>query len=176
MLYNLRSRLEVSANWHKRCAVQSPLMAGRARQLAQAARHMASHASPCAAVHNRAGSRGADLHNRPSSCLAEAPRLQKTPLLRVRHQNERRRGVGLAVGGERHRGGRPKLLAHEERRVLLALPREDEVVRHAVSHVRVALLVFVLLVIAHAQPHAPVVMSREGHRDCCARGEVQRFE
>eukprot|EP00415_Alexandrium_ostenfeldii_P004394 UN4394 len=167
MLYNLRSRREGSANWHKRWAVQSPLRAGRARQRAQAARHMASHASPGAAGHNRAGSQGANLHNRPSSGLAKAPKLQKTPLLQGRHQNERRRGVGLAVGGERHRGGQPKLLAHKERRVLLALPRENEVVRHAVSHVRVALLVFVLLGIAHAQPHAPVVMSREGHRDCC---------
>eukprot|EP00414_Alexandrium_minutum_P004056 CAMPEP_0113838456 /NCGR_PEP_ID=MMETSP0328-20130328/10548_1 /TAXON_ID=39455 /ORGANISM="Alexandrium minutum" /LENGTH=131 /DNA_ID=CAMNT_0000806989 /DNA_START=116 /DNA_END=509 /DNA_ORIENTATION=- /assembly_acc=CAM_ASM_000350 len=82
-------------------------------------------------------------------------------------------GVGLALALERHCGGRSELLAHEELGVLVALPWEDEVVRHAVPHVRVAVFVFVLVVVAHAQLHAPAVVGREGRSDRGARGEVQ---
>mmetsp|Transcript_9604 Transcript_9604/g.30555 ORF Transcript_9604/g.30555 Transcript_9604/m.30555 type:complete len:415 (-) Transcript_9604:292-1536(-) len=93
----------------------------------------------------------------------------------MRHQNERRCGVSLALRRERQSGGRSKLFAREPRRVLPTLSREDEVVRHTVPHVRVAVLILILVVVAHVQLNTSIAVRRKGRCDRCACREVQRL-
>ena len=96
-----------------------------------------------------------------------------TLVVAVGHEHEVLRAVGRAVALEGHADVRHELLAHEPEGIGARVTGEDEVVRHAIPVVGLAVLVFVLVLVADGEGDLLATLVVEGHRDRGIEREVE---